>query len=233
MLQPIDNSVTPVVPAETQLPSPLSSPVPSPTRTPETTDGSSYHQWDVGIHIEQEVHHQYKQQQFMEMTSYSAADFPVMEENQCSSTEGSGDEEEGVQWRVVDGDRRGFEGAQVEAGHGAAEEEGVAGMTPEEAQRELNRLLERCEQLTQKKASLEEECRVLIPRNQCDELYAYLKKTSEADDADDEDLSKFVLGRIGYDKVEVVDKMHQMLALEASLEDAETLVEKAVALRNQ
>merc|ERR1712100_304952 len=120
---------------------------------------------------------------------------------------------------------------EVEPG-GREDPESYSVLTAEEAQRELNSLLERCEYLKRKKEGLVSQCHELISPAQCEELYAYLKKTSEEDDASvtDDDLSKFVLGRIGFDKVEVVDKMHQMLALDASLEQNAANVDKAIGV---
>jgi len=172
------------------------------------------------------------------VSTFTASDFPVMEENQCSSTEGSEDEE--VQWRVVDasqepGENPDEEAEVIEEEFEPEEEESFTIMTPEENQRELNRLLERCETLKQKKDALEEECTGMITKLQFDDLYAYLKKTSEDDDAgvSDEDLSKYVLGRIGFEKVEVVDKLHQMLALESLMEQTASQVEQALVAKGQ
>ena len=190
--------------------------------------------WQVGITLEGTG------------TNFTADDFPIMEEHQCSSTEGEEEEEEEeeeeVQWRVVDGPggvpspikqhEPDEEEEEVYRENDGEDPESYSVMTVEEAQRELNSLLERCEYLKRRWETLQTQCHELIPASQCEELYSYLKKTSEEDDASvtDEDLSKFVLGRIGLDKVEVVDKMHQMLALDASLEQNAANVDKAIAV---
>ena len=107
------------------------------------------------------------------------------------------------------------------------EEDNLDGLTQEELRNELNHLLDRASGLTKRKDKLNEECLEHLNQAQYDQLYEFLQQSARDDTKlTDEEVNKFIFGRIGYEKVEVVSLFYQLFSVEASIEENECSVGK-------
>eukprot|EP00656_Telonema_subtile_P017221 TRINITY_DN19202_c0_g1_i5.p1 TRINITY_DN19202_c0_g1~~TRINITY_DN19202_c0_g1_i5.p1 ORF type:complete len:298 (+),score=85.31 TRINITY_DN19202_c0_g1_i5:445-1338(+) len=171
---------------------------------------------------------------FNEASIYSAADFPVHAED-LSSTDDENDSDDGVMaWRIMSDETPGPGEQDSEQDEDSKEEPSAVsvpnldGMTRAELQNELNHLLDRAASLNKRKEEFTNICLEQITQAQFDELYGYLQKNAVDDtEVTQEELSKFIFGRIGYEKVEVVSTFYQLFSIEAALEDNEDLVGQA------
>lgn len=167
---------------------------------------------------------------FNEASIFSAADFPVHVEDLSSTEDENDDSDDGeVGWRIMSDQAPAEEDADREPEETSDPHElslpNLDGMTREELQSELNHLLDRAASLSKRKEQHTKECLEQLTQEQFDELYGYLQKNAVDDtNVSQEELNKFIFGRIGYEKVEVVSTFYQLFSIEAALEDNETLV---------